>query len=166
MLIIFAGLPGTGKTTLARALAARTGAVYLRVDTIEHALTTSNGSGKIAGPEGYVVAYALATENLRLGRDVIADSVNPVPETRDAWRTAGEQAGAEIHEIEIVCSDMTEHRRRVETRGSDIDGFRLPSWQAVLDRDYRTWRRDRIAIDTAGRDIDDCLSELCARLGL
>ena len=37
MLIVFSGLPGTGKTTIAKALAAATAAVYLRVDTIEHA---------------------------------------------------------------------------------------------------------------------------------
>ena len=37
MLIIFGGLPGSGKSTVAQALALRTGACYLRVDTIEQA---------------------------------------------------------------------------------------------------------------------------------
>ncbi|MEU0072867.1 AAA family ATPase [Streptomyces sp. NPDC006332] len=35
------GLPGAGKTTLARLLAARIGAVRLRVDTIEQAIVRS-----------------------------------------------------------------------------------------------------------------------------
>jgi predicted kinase len=35
ILIIFGGLPGTGETTLARALAEQLGAVFLRIDTIE-----------------------------------------------------------------------------------------------------------------------------------
>jgi predicted kinase len=39
MLIIFGGLPGVGKTTLAKAVAREWEAVYLRVDTIEQALT-------------------------------------------------------------------------------------------------------------------------------
>lgn len=34
---------------------------------------------------GYCVAYALAEENVRLGRSVVADSVNPLNLTRDAW---------------------------------------------------------------------------------
>lgn len=38
MLIVIGGLPGIGKTTLARLLAARLGAVHLRVDTIEQAI--------------------------------------------------------------------------------------------------------------------------------
>jgi predicted kinase len=35
MLIIFGGLPGTGKTTISKEVAKRLKAVYLRVDTIE-----------------------------------------------------------------------------------------------------------------------------------
>ncbi len=40
MLIVFSGLPGTGKTTIANDLAAMTSAVYLRIDTIEQAIRT------------------------------------------------------------------------------------------------------------------------------
>ncbi|MGO6670405.1 AAA family ATPase, partial [Rhizobium ruizarguesonis] len=41
MLIIFGGLPGSGKTTIARALAERLNAVHVRVDTIEQAIRAS-----------------------------------------------------------------------------------------------------------------------------
>src|SRR5438034_7561356 len=34
---------------------------------------------------GYRVAYAIAEDNLRLGRTVISDSVNPIQLSRDAW---------------------------------------------------------------------------------
>ncbi|WP_371126640.1 AAA family ATPase [Variovorax sp. EL159] len=35
MLIVLGGLPGTGKTTIAREIVARSRAVYLRIDAIE-----------------------------------------------------------------------------------------------------------------------------------
>jgi hypothetical protein len=41
------------------------------------------------------------------------------------------------------------HRRRVESRVADIAGHRLPTWQEVLERDYRAWDRPRLVIDTA-----------------
>ena len=63
-----------------------------------------------------MVAYAIAEDNLRLGRTVIADSVNPVEVTRAAWRDVAQRACKRCIEIEIVCSDQAEHRRRVESR--------------------------------------------------
>ena len=47
MLVVFGGLPGTGKTTLATALALRQRASYVRVDAIESALVTSKWSAPI-----------------------------------------------------------------------------------------------------------------------
>lgn len=52
MLIVFSGLPGTGKTTLARDLASRAGAVYLRVDTIEQAIRNAGVLAKGVGTSG------------------------------------------------------------------------------------------------------------------
>jgi predicted kinase len=83
MLIVFSGLPGTGKTTIANDLAARTGAVYLRLDTIEQAIRSSGAQD--VGPSGYMVANELALSNLHLGSMVIVDGVNPVIESRKAW---------------------------------------------------------------------------------
>jgi hypothetical protein len=64
---------------------------------------------------GYRVAYAVAEDNLRLGQTVIADSVNPVPATRDAWLDAANRAQVRAREVEVTCSDSQEHRTRVET---------------------------------------------------
>ncbi len=164
MLIAFGGLPGTGKTTLARSLAQARGAVYLRIDTIEQTLRSLGTMAGDVGPAGYMVAYALAEANLRLGHVVVADSVNPLSITRQAWRGVAAAAGASIVEVEIVCSDREEHRRRVETRSIDISGLAVPSWADVLKRNYEAWDRPHLIVDTARSSPAHALAELQRQL--
>ena len=151
-----------GKTAIATATARGIEAVHLRIDSIEQALR--NADVAISGPEGYVVAYAVAEDNLRLGRTVIADSVNPVEATRAAWRQVAQRAGKRCIEIEIVCSDEAEHRRRVESRVADIAGHQLPTWQQVCAREYEAWGAG-IVIDTAGQDVEASVAVVRGRLG-
>lgn len=164
MLIILGGLPGSGKTSLARGAARALGAAHIRVDTIEQALRNCATLPAGVVTEGYAVAYALAEDNLRLGLPVIADTVNPLPVTRDAWAAVAARGGVRGVEVEIVCSDPAEHRRRVEGRASDIPGLALPRWDAVQQRDYAAWTRPRIVIDTAGQTIAASIAALLAAL--
>ncbi len=157
------GLPDTGKTTTARELARQTGAAYVRVDTLEQTLRNA-GMQLVVGDEGYRLAYALAEENLRLGNSVIADSVNPLAVTRQAWREVAVRAGLPYLDVEVVCSDPEEHRRRVETRESDIAGLQQPTWQAVLDREYHAWHEEHLVLDTAKLTTGECVVAIRAKL--
>jgi len=165
VLIILAGLPGTGKTTIARMLARRLAAVHVRIDSIEQAIRDSGVLVVSLDDAGYRAAYAVADDNLRLGRTVIADSVNPVDVTRTAWRDVASRWGARAVEIEITCSDADEHRRRVETRPTDIVGHRLPTWAEVVARVYDPWNRPRTIIDTAQRTPEEAVEALISALG-
>jgi predicted kinase len=158
LLVVLAGLPGTGKSSIARDLAAALGAVWLRIDSIEQGIRESDVVAESLDDAGYRAAYAVAADNLRLGLTVIADSVNPWPLTRDAWRDVGLRAAARVVEVETICSDAAEHRRRVERRPGEVPGLALPDWQAVIERDYRPWDRDRLVVDTAGRSVADCVA--------
>jgi predicted kinase len=151
MLIVFSGLPGTGKTTIARELARRIDAVYLRIDSIEAPMLEQ---GWPVEGVGYAVARAVAEDNLRLGRTVIADCVNPWPLTRDNWRAVATSAKTHALEIEVVCSDSAEHRRRVQSRGSS------PTWYEVVSRDYRPWNRERLIIDTTRLSVDEAVDAI------
>jgi predicted kinase len=161
MLIAFSGLPGAGKTTIARELASQIGAVYLRIDSIEQAL---RAHGTPVEGEGYQIAYAIAEDNLRLGRVVVADCVNPWPLTRNAWRAVATRAGVPSMDVEIVCTDVAEHRRRVESREPDIDGHVLPTWADVVARDYHPWDGGLLQIDTARVPADEAVQRIRATM--
>ncbi|MBS1716309.1 MAG: AAA family ATPase [Armatimonadetes bacterium] len=149
MLIVFGGLPGVGKTTIARQLAQQLGATLIRIDSIEQAIIRSGLITGDIGPAGYCAAYEIAKDNLVLGRTVIADSVNPIAITREAWKAVATEAGVPCIEVEIVCSDASQHKQRVETRKADIEGHKLPDWEAVANREYEPLPTADLRIDTA-----------------
>jgi predicted kinase len=147
LLIVFSGLPGTGKTSVSKALAARIGAVYLRLDTIEQAILSA-GAERV-GPAGYTVANTVAVENLLLGHTVVADCVNPVRDSRVGWQRTAAEGSAGLINIYLVCSDPVEHRRRIEERSADIPGHILPTWDAVMEHEFETRDDDHWLLDTA-----------------
>jgi predicted kinase len=155
VLISFSGLPGAGKTTIARELARQIGAVHLSIDTIEQAIRSSIAPDDDRYRAAYRAALELARDNLRLGRTVITDCVNPIAPARDGWRDMARGEGAALTEVEIVCSDLAELHGRCNTR---VVG-RTPQWQHVA-RAYDPWTRDHVVIDTAARDVAGCVALL------
>ena len=161
-LYIFSGLPGSGKSTLSQLLAVHVGAAYVRIDTIEQVLREVY-SIDVKG-EGYRLAYRVAADNLRLGVSVVADSCNPIELTRREWERVAEETGAQYVNIEIICSDLQEHRKRVETRLSTVPTLILPTWRDVTEREYDNWTVDRLVVDTCGRSEHGCLDELLTKV--
>ncbi|MFV9652539.1 MULTISPECIES: AAA family ATPase [Pseudomonas] len=166
MLIVFSGLPGTGKTTIARELARQTGAVYLRIDVIEQAIRDAGVLAGDVGASGYDVANALALSNLQLGHRVVADCVNPVEESRAAWTATAATADVALVNIQVVCTDAQEHRRRVETRTGDIPGLTPPTWQSVSTHEYERWGQPVLTLDTASVTATEAVASIVAHTAM
>jgi predicted kinase len=167
MLIALAGLPGTGKSTLARGLGRSLRAPVLSVDPIEAALLRAGvHETQPTGLAAYVVAEALAERQLELGLPVVLDAANYVEPGRQMWRDLATRRGVALRWIETVCSDEALHRARLDERGAYIPGLGAVTWPDVLRRRAETdpWADARLVVDTA-EPTEACLARALAYLG-
>jgi predicted kinase len=161
MLIVFGGLPGVGKTALARAVAEHVGATYVRVDAIEAAMWRAGVTrDQPTGLAAYVVAHAVAEGSMAAGASVVVDAVNPVEVARRGWRDLAHGLSKPLRVVEVVCRDEAEHRRRVESRTADLEAHEVPTWREVEDREYEPWDEPRLTIDTSSATQAECLAQV------
>jgi predicted kinase len=159
-LIVFAGLPGVGKSTLAREIGKREDAAVLRVDTAEAAMLKAGLTRSFdTGLAAYIVVRDVAADQLRLGRDVIIDAVNAVEEARAMWRSLANESGADLFFVEVKCSNPDEHRRRVERRSGDTPPLPAPTWSEVVSREYAPWGDPILTVDTM-EPMEACVGEV------
>lgn len=152
MLIVMAGLPGSGKTSLSRMLAEHLTCPLVSVDVIEAAIWRSGiPRSELTGLASYVVTEALAREQLSLGNDVIVDAVNDAEQARTQWHALARSSGHTLRFIEAYCSDEHEHRRRVQSRRRDRDGLPEITWEDIEPRrqGLSAWHDRRFRVDTA-----------------
>lgn len=148
MLLIFSGLPGTGKSALARAVSERIGAVWLRVDTLEASMLKAGLARSFeTGLAAYLGVEDIAEEELRLGHTVVVDAVNGVEEGRQMWRQLAARTQVPRFVVEVFISDTIEHRRRVESRTAPTPPLPKPTWDEVITREYLPWNEPVLAVD-------------------
>jgi predicted kinase len=150
MLIVTAGLPGAGKSTIAEQIGARLGYPIVSVDPIESAILSAGiDSGQPTGLAAYLVAESIAGAELALEHSVIVDAVNGVNPAREQWVTLAEKYGDALKFIEVICSDSEVHRQRLESRNRNLPHVAEPTWHAVeqsLD-EYDAWSGISAAVD-------------------
>lgn len=169
MLIAMAGLPATGKSTIAEILGGRLSASVVSVDPIEAAILEAGiASDQPTGLAAYLVAETMAGLVLESGHNVIVDAVNGVDPAREQWVGLARSRGEVLRFIEVICSDSELHRERLETRGRGRSRGSEPTGHAVeqsLD-EYLPWAGEsaavpRITLDSArplGVNVDAALA--------
>ena len=162
MLLVVSGLPGLGKTSVAREVARRLEAVHLSVDPVEDAMLACGlPRSRATGIAAYETLRAMAETNLELGRIVVVDAVNDSEAARDTWRRAAAATGREVCFVQLTIEDDDVHRARLEGRPRRFQHVDEPSWHDVLARarDAEPWVEPPTVAD-ASRDLAQVVEEV------
>ena len=132
--IAFTGLPGTGKSTLAEALATETGVPAFAGDWLLGALKPHGVLTGLSRPTFLAMYYdlleTLIKRQLMLGQSAIVDGlIDDVVAER--WQKTAAEYDARLDVIMCVCTDEVEHRRRLEGRTRGIPGWHEVGWDHV-----------------------------------
>ena len=162
-MILFSGLPGMGKSTLAEIIGRQLGIPVFAKDWLEASLLLS-GLGtrtdeKRLGFAGYELLTVLAERQFMLGQSVILDSVASTQAIRDKWRQLTKQYGADWRVIECICSDQTLHRSRLENRQRGIPGWHELTWSDIekVKQYYPRWEEGHLVLDMVNALHDNVL---------
>ena len=160
-LIVMSGLPGSGKSVIAERLAEQLKLPVLSVDPIESAIIQAGIERSFeTGVAAYLVAEALASEQLKLGNSVIIDAVNAEEEGKDVWRGLAKKYGLALIVLLVTVSDRTLHKQRIESRVRDLHGFSEVTWSQVEAREkvFTAWKEPTLQLDSA-RDLGVVVTE-------
>ena len=152
-LIVFSGLPGTGKSRLAEGIGKELGIPVFAKDWLEAALLQSGlktvTEAKSLGSAGYQLLTVLAERQLMLGQSVILDSVAGTRSIQSTWCRLAQQYGADRRVIECICSDEVLHRSRLKDRKRHIPGWHELEWSEVerVKQYYSPWEGEHLVLD-------------------
>lgn len=154
-LIVFAGLPATGKSSLAEEVGRRLKVPVFAKDWLEATLKRCELQPKHEkspnlGYVGYELLTVLAERQLALQQAAILDSVASIEKVRQEWRLLAEKYDAKWSVIECICSDESVHCQRLLERQRNIHGWHELTWSDVeqVKSYYSVWTEDRLIIDS------------------
>lgn len=145
-LVVFSGLPGTGKSTLSSRLAKEKGWALISKDQIDRSLEREKVVAPVAS---YHVMLGLAKLNLVHGVSVVLDAAFSRGGYRQEAFEIAEQAGADFKAIYSICSDKELLKKRVESRPEMVEGWTPADWKEVerVDSYFEDWILPHLQLD-------------------
>ncbi|MCF8245853.1 MAG: AAA family ATPase [Saprospiraceae bacterium] len=107
MLILIAGLPGTGKTTIAKAFAKKYGAVHFNSDHLRRELGLWGSYRSEDKTRVYEELFARTKEALGTGKTVVVDSTFYRAELRKNFAELAENQGVKLKWILAIAPNET-----------------------------------------------------------
>ncbi|WP_436534132.1 AAA family ATPase [Actinoplanes sp. HUAS TT8] len=159
-LIVFGGVPGSGKSAVSERVGAALGVPVFALDWLLGALTPfgMRHRGDLMEMGGELLT-TLAYRELSAGRPAILDTTSEDPALRTRWASLASAAGAAFVPVVCRCVDADLHRERVETRVRGIPGWAdagdWPNASARLAA-FPPWP-DALFVDTA-RPLGECVA--------
>jgi len=123
MLVVVCGLPGVGKTTVARAVVDRIDAVHVRTDEVRKDILEDPQYSDEEKRRVYDAVFDRAREGLDSGPPVVVDGTFSKPVYRETSLDLAADLGVPYHLLKVECDpDVVEERIREREEGySDAD---------------------------------------------
>lgn len=111
MLILISGLPGSGKTTLARAFSAQSGALHLNSDILRCELGLMGQYSNADKNQVYAALQERTKEALLAGQVVVVDSTFYKESIRAPFRDVANACGVPLRWVEVCATEATIRER-------------------------------------------------------
>src|SRR5436305_10977135 len=129
--IVMRGFPGTGKSTIARLLAAALHAPLIDRDIIRQTVVHIFGELPLVGQFSYELMFALAAEQLSLGLSVVVDTPLTYRTTYEQARELARSFSTPMLVVHCQCPPEVQ-KRRLEGRKGQVSTFQITSWEEWL----------------------------------
>lgn len=164
LLVALRGMPGSGKSTLGRAISRRLGWPVIDKDDAKDLI---DGHCDDSATLSYSLMFNVARRQLEQGLNVICDSPLTYASLYEQARRVAREAGATLVVLECVCSDEVEWRRRVDARREvGLPAHHMRNWeklqeyrQAVEGKVDYPVAEERLVVDTT-RPLEELVEEV------